>query len=280
VGQRLTGTAFDGLVELPAEHDLQSVDVYITSQCNRRCTYCFLPSDFFSSGQRMSAKAFADVVTWCLRHHVGEITFLGGEPSLHPAFPEMVALAHSQGLAVRVVTNGARRFRRLVESGLIGRCNLNRVAVSLDTLDETLQDAFRGRGAWQDAMDTIRLLRDRSILFDINVTGVRPVLDGIGALIQFANEAGCRRVNVHWPSSIGLGAQLAVDHIPDREEWHGLVLMATKRVGTRPDFFVEIERGFLGEGDPLWMTSPICRYSRMAGPIAAGCWSTKTAWHR
>ena len=180
MGQRLTGTAFDGLVELPAEHDLQSVDVYITSQCNRRCTYCFLPSDFFSSGQRMSAKAFADVVTWCLRHHVGEITFLGGEPSLHPAFPEMVALAHSQGLAVRVVTNGARRFRRLVESGLIGRCNLNRVAVSLDTLDETLQDAFRGRGAWQDAMDTIRLLRDRSILFDINVTGVRPVLDGIG----------------------------------------------------------------------------------------------------
>ena len=217
MGQRLIGTAFDGLVELPAEHDLQSVDVYITSQCNRRCTYCFLPSDFFSSGQRMSAEAFSDVVAWCLRHHVGEITFLGGEPSLHPAFPEMVALAHSRGLAVRVVTNGARRFRRLVESGLIGRHNLSRVAVSLDTLDETVQDAFRGRGAWQDAMDTIRLLRDRGILFDINVTGVRPVLDGIGALIHFADEAGCRRVNVHWPSSIGLGADLAADHIPGRD---------------------------------------------------------------
>ena len=127
----------------------------------------------------MSAEAFGDVVAWCLRHHVDEITFLGGEPSLHPAFPEMVALADGRGLAVRVVTNGARRFRRLVESGLIGRHNLSRVAVSLDTLDETAQDAFRGRGAWQDAMDTIRLLRDRGILFDINVTGVRPMLDGI-----------------------------------------------------------------------------------------------------
>lgn len=60
MGQRLIGTAFDGLVELPAEHDLQSVDVYITSQCNRRCTYCFLPSDFFSSGQRMSADAYVE----------------------------------------------------------------------------------------------------------------------------------------------------------------------------------------------------------------------------
>ncbi len=239
--QRLVGTAFDGLVELPAEHDLRSVDVYITSQCNRRCTYCFLPSDFFSSGQRMSAEAFSDVVAWCLRHRVGEITFLGGEPSLHPSFPEMVALAHGRDLAVRVVTNGARRFQRLMENGLIGRHNLCRVAVSLDTLDETVQDA----------MDTIGLLRDRGILFDINVTGVRPALDGIGALIHFADEAGCRRVNVHWPSSIGLGVDLAADHIPGRDEWQDLVLMVTKRVETRPDFFVEIERGFLAEGDPL-----------------------------
>jgi MoaA/NifB/PqqE/SkfB family radical SAM enzyme len=251
VWQRLVDTAFDGLVELPAEHDLQSVDVYITSQCNRRCTYCFLPSDFLSSGLQMSAEAFSGVVAWCLRHGVCEITFLGGEPSLHPAFPEMVALAHDRGLAVRVVTNGARRFRRLMRSGLIGPHNLSRVAVSLDTLDETVQDAFRGRGAWQDAMDTISLLRDRGILFDINVTGVRPVLGGIGGLIQFADEAGCRRVNVHWPSSIGLGADLAADHIPSRAEWQDLVLMVTKRTETRPDFFVEIERGFLAEGDPL-----------------------------
>jgi MoaA/NifB/PqqE/SkfB family radical SAM enzyme len=245
------GTAFGGLVDLPAEHDLQSVDVYITSQCNRRCTYCFLPPDFFSSGRRMSTGAFSDVVAWCRRHRVGEITFLGGEPSLHPAFPEMVALAHGQGLAVRVVTNGARPFRRLMEDGLVGRHNLSRVAVSLDTLDETVQDAFRGPGAWQDAMNTISLLRDAGILFDINVTGVRPVLDGIGALIQFADEAGCRRVNVHWPSSIGLGAHLAVGHIPDRGEWQDVVLMVTKRAETRPDFFVEIERGFLAESDPL-----------------------------
>lgn len=251
MGQRLVGTAFDGLVELPAEHDLRSVDAYITSRCNRRCTYCFLPSDFLSSGQRMSAETFSGVVAWCLRHRVGEVTLLGGEPSLHPAFPEMVALAHGRGLAVRVVTNGARRFRLMIENGLIGRHNLSRVAVSLDTLDETVQDAFRGRGAWQDAMGTIRLLRDRGIPFDINVTGVRPVLEGIGALIHFADEAGCRRVNVHWPSSIGLGADLAADHIPGRDEWQDLVLMVTKLAETRPGFFVEIERGFLGEGDPL-----------------------------
>ena len=34
----------------------------------------------------------------------------------------------------------------------------------------------------------IHLLRKHGVLFDINVTGVRPVLSGIGQLIGFADE--------------------------------------------------------------------------------------------
>jgi MoaA/NifB/PqqE/SkfB family radical SAM enzyme len=199
----------------------------------------------------MSLDAFSGVVTWCLRHRVGEITLLGGEPSLHPSFAEMVATAGGQGLEVRVVTNGARRFRRLILDGLIGPDNLNRVAVSLDTLDETVQDRLRGYGARRDAMDTIELLGQQGILFDINVTGVRSVLGGLEELIRYADKAGCRRVNVHWPSSIGLGSKLAADQIPDSMEWLDLVTAISKRAEARPDLFVEIERGFLAEGEQL-----------------------------
>lgn len=251
MAQRLMGTAFHDLVELPPGHNLTSVDVYVTSQCNRRCTYCFLPSDFFASGLRMSVDAFSDVVTWCLRYRVDEITFLGGEPSLHPSFAEMVSIARDRGLNVRAVTNGARPFQRLMESGEIGPHNLSRVAVSLDTLDVAVQDGFRGRWAWRDATNTINLLRKHGVLFDINVTGVRPVLSGIEELIRFADEAGCRRVNVHWPSSIGLGAELTAGQIPSHAEWQDLVRMIAERAETRPDFFVEIERGFLAEDDRL-----------------------------
>jgi MoaA/NifB/PqqE/SkfB family radical SAM enzyme len=251
VEQRLLGTAFHDVVRPPLGHGLTSVDVYVTSQCNRRCTYCFLPSEFFASGAQMSLDAFSGVLTWCLRHGVREITLLGGEPSLHPSFAEMVAAATGQGLDVRVVTNGARRFRRLMEDGVIGPDNLSRVAVSLDTLDEKVQDGLRGRGAWRDAMDTIRLLSQQGVLFDINVTGVRSVLDSLDALIRFADEAGCRRVNVHWPSSIGLGRELTAEQIPDAMEWLDVVTVISKRAETRPDLFVEIERGFLAEGEPL-----------------------------
>ena len=60
--QRLTGTATDEAPRLStADHlipagNLTSVDIYISSQCNRRCTYCFLSSDFFVSGSRMTLR--------------------------------------------------------------------------------------------------------------------------------------------------------------------------------------------------------------------------------
>jgi MoaA/NifB/PqqE/SkfB family radical SAM enzyme len=194
---------------------------------------------------------FGGVVAWIRRNGVGEITLLGGEPSLHRSFADMVALASRQGLEVRVVTNGARSFQRLLSSGAVGPHNISRVAVSLDTLDETLQDQLRGPGALRDALATISMLREHGIPFDINVTAVRPVLDHLDAVIWFAEREGCRRVNIHWPSAMGMGSKLTADQIPDQYEWERLVRSVESRIEDRPGFFVEIEHGFLAEGEPF-----------------------------
>ena len=251
MARRLTGLTLDGQVQAPPPGSLTSVDVYISSQCNRRCTYCFLPAEFFSSGVRMGLDEFAGVVNWCQQQGVGEITLLGGEPSLHRYFPKMVKQAYGQGLQVRVVTNGHQQFRRLLADGSIDPRHLSRVAVSLDSLDPEVQDKFRGAGAWHDATKTIDLLRNKDISFDINVTAVRSVLDGLPALIDYAQQAGCRRVNVHWPSSMGIGHSLDADQIPDRATWEALTQRISQRVECSRDFFVEIERGFLEPDQPL-----------------------------
>jgi MoaA/NifB/PqqE/SkfB family radical SAM enzyme len=230
---------------------LSSVDVYISSQCNRRCSYCFLPADFFTSGERMSVENFADIVRWTKRRGVKEVTLLGGEPSLHPSFAAMVRLASSQEIDVRVVTNGARSFRRQLADGTVRAADLARVAVSLDSLDPAIQDEFRGPRAWQDAMDTIKALREHSVIFDINVTAVTPVLGGLDQLIDFADDQGCRRVNIHWPSTIGIGTTLDADAVPERDEWRELTRRVAQRVERRKDFYVEIERGYLADDEQL-----------------------------
>jgi MoaA/NifB/PqqE/SkfB family radical SAM enzyme len=152
---------------------------------------------------------------------------------------------------VRVVTNGARSFRRQLADGTVPAADLARVAVSLDTLDPAVQDEFRGPGAWRDAMETIDLLTEHSVVFDINVTAVRPVLNGLDELIEFADDKGCRRVNIHWPSTIGIGTTLDPGAVPNRDEWQELTRRVARRTERRPDFYVEIERGYLADDEEL-----------------------------
>jgi MoaA/NifB/PqqE/SkfB family radical SAM enzyme len=247
---------------LPASGRLTSVDLYITSQCNRKCTYCFLPAEFFASRERMSIDLYSRILTWSRGYGVGEITLLGGEPSLHPHFAKMVTMARDEGMNVRVVTNGTRRFRQLIGSLEIAPGTLSRVAVSLDSLDEKDQDDLRGPRSWQDAMETIELLRAHEIPFDINITALRSVLDNLGSLIKYASEAGCRRANIHWPSAIGLGSELPADQIPSRDEWLRLVRQVEDRTETQPGFFVEIERGFLA-GDEKFTGCALTDFSNL-----------------
>jgi len=199
----------------------------------------------------MSVASFSGIVSWSKRHGVKEITLLGGEPSLHPSFAEMVRIAGSNEMDVRVVTNGARSFRRLLADEVVAAKDLARVAVSLDCLDPVVQDEFRGPGAWQDAMATIELLRQHGVIFDINVTAVKSVLAGIDTLIDFAYEAGCHRVNIHWPSTIGIGITLDPGAVPDRDEWLEVTRLVARRVERRSDFYVEIQRGYLADDEQL-----------------------------
>jgi len=243
----------DAVAEVPLVDSghLTSVDVYITSQCNRRCTYCFLTADFLASRTHMSIDLYDRILAWSRKHGAGEITLLGGEPSLHPEFTKMVTMAHGAGMNVRVVTNGTKRFRRLIESLEIGPDQLSRVAVSLDSIHEEVQDSLRGPRAWRDARATIDLLNENGIPFDINVTALRSVLGGVESLIEFAGNVGCRRLNIHWPSAIGLGRQLPADEMPDQGEWMDLVRRIDGRTEPRAGFFVEIERGFLTGNEKL-----------------------------
>ena len=59
------------------------------------------------------------------------------------------------------------------------------------------------------------------------------------------------RVNIHWPSAMGMGSGLSPDQIPGRGEWEALVRRIGARTETRPGFFVEIERGYLADDEPL-----------------------------
>ena len=226
-----------------SDFKLDSIDLYLTSSCNRRCTYCFLPDSYFDSRAQMSLDMVRSIVEWSYGT-ANEVTLLGGEPALHPSFAQIVRLAAQAAPRVRTVTNGSRRFRTALADQSV-RSGLNRVAVSLDAPSAAMVDRLRGTGAFADARSTLEELKQAGIPFDINCTVVASVVDAVPDMLSFAEAVGADRLNMHWFSAVGRGRVHAVDQAVSAEDWRRRVLdvVAAYRP-ERPDFVVDCELAF------------------------------------
>lgn len=219
----------------------RSIDVYLTSTCNRKCTYCFLSDSFFASKLNISLQTVRDILTWTSGSSIEEVTLLGGEPALHPDFGTIVTLIHQAGLQARVVTNGSARFRKsLLDTNVAA--GLARVAVSLDAPVPEVFDRLRGRGAFRDAMLTVDLLKSQQKPFDINFTVVKSALPYVRQMLEFTEELGARRLNIHWFSEVGraVGAHETVQP----GQWKKVLEEVVRFASERTDFIVDCELGF------------------------------------
>ncbi|MEV4513659.1 radical SAM protein [Dactylosporangium sp. NPDC049525] len=202
-----------------SDFKLESIDLYITSRCNRRCTYCFLPDAYFDRTQHMTPATVAAIVGWA-SGGATEITVLGGEPALHPAFVSIVCDTAAT-VRVRTVTNGSRQFRAALPAV---RHALSRVAVSLDAPSAAVVDRLRGRGAFADAVATVDELRAAAVPFDLNCTVLADTVDTVPDMLAYAEASGAGRLNMHWFSPVGRGALHAADQSVPAADWRRRVL--------------------------------------------------------
>jgi molybdenum cofactor biosynthesis enzyme MoaA len=238
-----------------ADFKLDSVDVYLTSFCNRRCTYCFLPDSYFDSRIHMPAETVEAIVGWAAQG-AEEITLLGGEPALHPAFAEIVVRTAGTPIRVRTVTNGSHRFRAAFRRDDV-RAALDRVAVSLDAPSAAIVDRLRGRGAYKDVLVTIDELRAANMPFDLNCTVVASTLDSVPDLLAFADDCGAERLNMHWFSPVGRARLHAPDEVVGAHDWRTRVLDVVRAYRPRrTGFFADCQIAFAygdvaGESDDM-----------------------------
>ncbi|MGI5272086.1 GTP 3',8-cyclase MoaA [Nonomuraea sp. CA-218870] len=145
--------------------------VSLTDKCNLRCSYCMPPEglDWLPNAQLLTADEVVRLVTIGVeRLGITEVRYTGGEPLLRRELTDIVArtTALRPRPQVSLTTNGIGLART---AGALAAAGLDRVNVSLDTLDR----------------DTFKRLAHRDRLPD--------VLDGLAA----AHHAGLRPVKVN-----------------------------------------------------------------------------------
>ncbi|OOE14333.1 GTP 3',8-cyclase MoaA [Fictibacillus arsenicus] len=133
------------------QRPLRDLRISVTDQCNFRCTYC-MPKEIFGSDypfltneELLSFDEIVRIAAQFASSGVEKIRITGGEPLLRKGLPDLLKRLRSiEGIKdIALTTNGVLLPKLAAE---IKEAGMNRVTVSLDTLDDQLFGSINGRG--------------------------------------------------------------------------------------------------------------------------------------
>lgn len=160
-----------------------SVNFHLYKSCNEKCRYCF--ATFPEVRSRLTDEDAERLVRLLRTVGTEKLTFVGGEPTLHPALPRLLRVAAQLGLTTAIVSNGARL------RSVLDECPdaVSWVALSVDSADEVIQrELGRGEGGYVG--------KSVEIFDDVRARGIRTKLNTVVTSLNWHEDmtAFVRRV--------------------------------------------------------------------------------------
>jgi radical SAM protein with 4Fe4S-binding SPASM domain len=167
-------------------------EIALTYRCQNRCFFCYASApDRGRTVPEMSTVQVKEIIDRIVdQAHVPTVSFTGGEPTLRPDLPDLVAYARGRDMRANLITNGMvcadeGYVASLVEAGL------NSAQVSLEAGDAATHDAVVDhRGAFERTMAGLRNLKAAGIHSHTNTTINSRNLHALSSLIDLLAEMG------------------------------------------------------------------------------------------
>lgn len=166
----------------------------VWDRCNLDCVYCPKGEGMENRvppglrGRRLTVGDYCSNLSHLARSGLRGISFTGGEPTLNPDLPELVARARRLFDRVELTTNG----RRLPEMLPALAPHLDLLKVSLDAVDPELVRGITRGTPWEAdrAVASIRAGCAAGLPVGVNVVLMRSTIDQVDPVIDL-----CRAVN-------------------------------------------------------------------------------------
>lgn len=115
---------------------IPAVNFHLLEQCNMRCKFCFatfqdVRYSILPKGHLPKEQAL-EIVLQLAEIGFEKITFAGGEPTLCPWLPDLIATAKLAGLTTMIVTNGSKLTDNFLQASIQ---HLDWIAISVDSLN-------------------------------------------------------------------------------------------------------------------------------------------------
>ncbi|KYK29478.1 MAG: hypothetical protein AYK19_19690 [Theionarchaea archaeon DG-70-1] len=154
--------------EIKGKYLTESTQIEITNRCNLSCVHCVNNSgepcpDELTTGEILS------LIDTLSSMGVQRIIFTGGEPLLHPDLFQILEHARKAPMIVDIFTNGTLLTEENVKK--FKKLGIRQFAVSIDCINESIHDAFRGqKGALRRTLHGIKLLKEAEFPVRISIS--------------------------------------------------------------------------------------------------------------
>jgi len=168
---------------------LTGLRISVTERCNLNCFYCHREG-CPSGSHEMGAAEIGEIVGLAKEFGVRKIKLTGGEPLLRDDIIEVVTAVTARGAKeVSMTTNGTLLAG---VAGELAEAGLDRVNVSLDTLDEATYERITGKGLLREVFEGIDAAIDAGLTpVKINMVLLKGVNEGeVERMVAFASGRG------------------------------------------------------------------------------------------
>ncbi len=235
--------------------------VSVTDRCDFRCFYCMAEDmTFLPRKDLLSIEELDTVCSAFIERGVSKIRLTGGEPLVRRGIMELIArLSRHKDTGrldeITLTTNGSQLAKHAHE---IKRLGVERINVSLDTLDADKFTEVTRLGKINQVLDGLKAAQDAGLRIKINTVALKGVNeDELSTLVAWCGKQGFDLTLIETMPLGDIGGDrtdqyLALDDVRQRLEQDWTLLASTHSTGG-PSKYVEVQE----TGQKLGFITPL-----------------------
>jgi len=182
----------------------------INRACNLRCNWCYAKMTKFKAKDSMSLDLVRKILAMLKDLKLESVILIGGEPTIHPNFLEIVKLITESGMKANLVTN-ALRFsdKKFLDMSL--DAGISAITVSLKASNPEDYRLFTERDVFDSAIEAITNIGLANVPHVINVTACETIVDKFDEMIEIVEKSKARTFSVDTGKPIVLNGQTYMD---------------------------------------------------------------------
>jgi radical SAM protein with 4Fe4S-binding SPASM domain len=202
-------------------------DIALTYGCNNECPHCYNEPDRLEMPS-LPVEQWKQVFDKLVAVGVPHFILTGGEATLHPDLPELVAYADSLGPIVGLNTNG-RRIQHKPYMRTLAEAGLNHVQITLGSHMPAVHNAMMGAISFDQTVRGIENALESGVYAITNTTLMRTNMNHAEEIVEFLYDLGIRTFAMN--GMIYSGGGFAHPNAIPEEEMPPLLVRVRDRAG-------------------------------------------------